>query len=262
MPPLGREQDEKGARIERIREIVKEDFDRVHGSRDPYDVLNVAVGETLQQIEERYQRYERFYRAENFQRLGDIDLTRKALDIRRALGKAIIKVRKKGARATPSSRGSHGGATSPYHHAAAASAASSSTTHDLLLEHDHRALSQLYLRDGMTFLQLGDLAESSALLRRALEYDSSSGVTLAYLGYVMHKHRPFEAKATLEARECLDRAAQLCPEDPDVYILRGRFFAKQRDAPSLQECIEQIERINPAHPMLDRLQKKLRTLIT
>lgn len=251
MASLG-EQDEKVARVERIREIVKDDFERVHGSQDPYDVLNVAMGETLLQIEERYQRYERFYRAENFQRLGDIDLTRKALDIRRALGKAIVEVRKRGGRtATPTSSMSMG-----------IGGQSSSSSHNPLLEHDHQALSQIYLRDGMAFLQIGDLAESSALLKRALEFNASSGVTLAYLGYVLHKHQPFDSRTLSEARDCLDRATQLSPDDPDVYILRGRFFAKQHDATNLQGCIEQIERINPAHPMLDRLQKKLRTLIS
>ncbi len=251
MASLG-EQDEKIARVERIREIVKDDFERVYGSQDPYDILNVAMGESLQQIEERYQRYERFYRAENFQRLGDIDLTRKALDIRRALGKAIVEVRKRGARP----------ANSLQHHTIGlgAQSSSSSSSRNPLLEHDHQALSQIYLRDGMAFLQIGDLAESSALLRRALEYNASSGVTLAYLGYVLHKHQPFDSKTLSEARGYLERATQLAPDDPDVYILRGRFFAKQHDAANLQECIEQIERINPAHPMLDRLQKKLRTL--
>lgn len=251
MASLGGEQDEKVARVERIREIVKEDFERVHASRDPYDVLNVALGETLQQIEERYQRYERFYRAENFQRLGDIDLTRKALDIRRALGKAIIEVRKLGGRQVGQGMMAQG-ISSPN--------ASGASSYNPLLEHDHQALSQIYLRDGMTYLQIGDLAESSALLRRALEYNTTNGVTHAYLGYVLHKYRPFDTKTLKEARDYLERATQLAPNDPDVYILRGRFFAKQHDVPSLQHCIDEIERINPAHPMLDRLQKKLRSL--
>ncbi len=253
---LGDGQDKKNARVERIREIVMEDFERVNSSRDPYDILNVAVGESIQQIEERYQRYERFYRAENFQRLGDIDLTRKALDIRRSLGKAIVEVRKLGGRVQRNSSMNNaypigvGGARST----------GASKPYNPLLDNDYKALGQIYLRDGMTFLQIGDLAESTALLRRSLDYNSSSGVTLAYLGYVMHKHRPFDAQILAEAREYLEQAVQLAPNDPDVYILRGRFFAKQHEAHNLQQCIDAIERINPAHPMLDRLQKKLRTL--
>ena len=88
----GNSRDERAERIERIREIVREDFDRVQQASSPFGVLNLTEDATLEEVHERYQRYERFYRAENFQRLGNMDLTRKALDVRRAVGTAMGKI--------------------------------------------------------------------------------------------------------------------------------------------------------------------------
>ena len=60
-------------RIQRIRKIVYDDYNRISGATNPFDILNASHNDKLEQIEEKYERYERFYRAENFQRLGDID---------------------------------------------------------------------------------------------------------------------------------------------------------------------------------------------
>lgn len=236
------ESGQKDARIERIRSIVQDDFNRIQEASSPYQVLNVSSSEAVDEIEERYQRYERFYRAENFQRLGDIDLTRKALDIRRAIGRAIVDVRKRGPRSESES---------------------SSSLHDASLfahDDDRHALSQIYLRDGLTYLQLGDLNEAGSFLSLAVEYGPQCALGMAYLGYVTHKRRSFDQDAVKEARRLLDRAVELSPEETDIHVLRGRFFAKQRNTEMLSTTIEEIERIDPAHPTLDRLQRKLHKL--
>lgn len=245
MAPSGGDQDGKGARLERIRNIVKEDFERVSRAQEPHDILNVSSSDSLSQIEERYQRYERFYRAENFQRLGDIDLTRKALDIRRAIGRAIGKVREQRQKRSGSRH-------------------SASESYDMGLftpDGDRQALAAIYLRDGITYLQLGDLNGASRFLRRSVHYDQTEGLALAYLGYVVHKRRSYEPQAVEEARDLLDRAASASPDEPDVFALRGRFFAKNLEVEPLQRTIEHIEQLDPTHPMLDRLQRKLHDML-
>ena len=237
------EQNDKAVRLARIREIVREDFARVQAASSPYQVLNVMDGEGMDEIEERYVRYERFYRAENFQRLGDIDLTRKALDIRRAIGRSIVDIRKRGARAR------HPLTSSGVHDAAIFDGGE-----------DRYALAEIYLRDGMAYLQLGEMNEAQRFLRLSVDYDPEGAMAMAYLGYVVHKQRSFDQEAVEEARRLLDRAAEISPHEPDIFVLRGRFFAKLEDTESLQATIDAIEKIDPAHHMLDRLQRKLNRL--
>jgi len=233
--------EDRSARLQRIREIVNDDYDRVSQATTPHEVLNAASSETMSQIEARYERYERFYRAENFQRLGDMDLTRKALEIRRSIGRAISDVRQN-LRTT---------------------AGNPAVTHDtnlFELDEDRVAMGDIYLRDGMTYLHLGDYAEASEMLQRSVHYNPTRGISLAYLGYVLFKHRSYDPGVIEEAREYLDRASDVEPDDPDIFVLRGRFFAKLRELTPLKECILSIERINPAHPMLDKLQRKFNEL--
>ena len=230
-------------RIQRIRQIVFEDYNRITHASNPFDVLNATASEKLEQLEERYERYERFYRAENFQRLGDIDLTRKALEIRRSLGRAVVD-----ARNIIKAKGRAMGAK-PAHD-------------ELLFEDadDLLAMSEIYLRDGITYLQLGDINEARTLLSRSVKYNPNRGIALAYLGYVTFKRRHYDASSIDEARELLEQASTISPSDPDVFILRGRFFAKMKERTALRETILHIESINPAHPMLDRLQRRLHEL--
>ena len=58
------EPNDKDARLERIREVVRDDYERIRLANSPYQILNVVDGESLEQIEDRYNRYERFYRAD------------------------------------------------------------------------------------------------------------------------------------------------------------------------------------------------------
>ena len=81
-------------RIEKVRGIVSEDFARISSTDDPFVILNLDEDATLDDANQRYERYEKFYRAENFQRLGDMDLTRKALHIRRAIAAGHPKSRR------------------------------------------------------------------------------------------------------------------------------------------------------------------------
>ena len=238
-------QDDRLARLEKIRDIVQEDFGRVLQAQNAYEVLNTTKAEDLHDIEERYHRYERFYRPENFQRLGDIDLTRKALDIRRAIGRAILDIRQDKAN-RPATAAPHG------------------QSHDaslFSLNEDKTAMADIYKRDGMTYLKLGDLGAAYQFFKTSVDLNSNDGLALAYLGYTLHKSKFFEPSAREDAQELLDRAAQINPNNPDIFILRGRFFARLKDIPNLHATIEHIEHIDPTHAMIDRLQRKLHHLL-
>jgi tetratricopeptide (TPR) repeat protein len=240
--------DEKAARIERIREIVQDDYARILQADSPWAILNVNRQDDLPQVEARYERYERFYRAENFQRIGDMEMTRHALEIRRAIGRAIAEIRQTFA------------ARPTREMAALRGVNPSSTNNPAPASDDELAMGALYFRDGLTYLQIGDLNEASQHLRRAIQFHPGHGLSSAYLAYVLYKGRDYDNEALEEAHGLFDRAIALSPNEVDIYILRARFFTKTRDALRLAQSIEQIERLNPAHPMLDKLLKKLRAL--
>jgi tetratricopeptide (TPR) repeat protein len=242
---------DKAARIERIREIVQDDYARILQADSPWAVLNVSRHDDLPQVEARYERYERFYRAENFQRIGDMEMTRHALEIRRSIGRAIAELRQHfAARPTRELSALRANGVAP--------ALREST--QAVLDEDALAMGALYFRDGLTYLQIGDLNEAVTMLRRALHFNPGHGLSAAYLAYVLYKRRDYDAEAIDEALGLFDRAVALSPNEIDIYILRARFFARTRDAARLAQSIEQIERLNAAHPMLDKLLKKLRAL--
>lgn len=235
--------DDKSARLERIREIVMEDYQRIMQAATPFQILNVFETDSLEVVEGRFDKYERFYRAENFQRLGDIELTRKALDIRRALGRAIEQLR-----AVPQYRDKRD---------------HQKITHDDSLfpfDENKAALGDIYFRDAMTFIQLGDLDEAYMFLKRSVDLDQRRALALAYLGYLTFKRRAFIANALDQARVLLDRAAAMDPEDCDIFVLRGRYFARLGELDALKQTINHIEALDPTHPMLDKLQKKVHSL--
>lgn len=234
---------DRQSRFEKIHDIVMEDLSRIQQAATPFVILNSKEYEPIELIEERYEKYERFYRPENFQRLGDIELTQKALDIRRRLGHAIEEIRaivqRRSTNENPSVSGDYAG---------------------LFVTDDDRAMGSLYFRDALAYIQLGDLNEAYTLLQSAISYDETSGLAKAYLGYMTFKRRAYIDNAIEQARKLLAEAASLSPEDCDVFVLRGRFFARMGDVQDLMHTINQIEILNPAHPMLDRLQRKANQL--
>ena len=45
------EPNDKNARLERIREVVRDDYERIRLANSPYQILNVVDGESVEQIE-------------------------------------------------------------------------------------------------------------------------------------------------------------------------------------------------------------------
>src|SRR5690606_31339315 len=84
--------DERNHRLSGIKRIVQEDYERICNTEDPYITLNLRADASLSQVGSRYNRYERFYREENFQRLGDRELTERVIEIRRSIERAMIEI--------------------------------------------------------------------------------------------------------------------------------------------------------------------------
>ena len=232
---------DKSARIERIRAIVNEDYDRIMRTDDAFVILNLTPDASHDEAMARYERYERFYRAENFQRLGDGDLTRKALDIRRAVGRAIVDVQ-------------------------AELGASSAENEEIDMasipdvEPNFAALGDIYFRDGLTYVKLGDLEQGSRCFRRACDYDPTQGLALAYLAYTTFRQRMNDPDLIDEARANLAQARRMEPKNADVHVLVARFHMKLGEAEVAREAISEVQRLMPDHPKLGKLHHRLQAL--
>ena len=204
----------------RIRGIVNEDYTRISGESDPYIILNVEPDASWESVNSRFESYERFYRVENFQRIGDMDLTRKALDIRRAVARAIADIRSRISKTSNVAEGADVGR--------------------LVVDPKSAALGDICFRDGLTYLKLGDLDVAHKTFRTACDYDPSRGILLAYLSYTAFRRRMNEPDVVEESRRNLIRAIEMQPLNSDIERLVTRFFEKTGDR---QTAIELINRV-------------------
>lgn len=227
---------DNAVRIERLRSIVNEDYERISKTEDPFVVLNLDSSADWDAAAARYERYERFYRAENFQRLGDMDLTRKALDVRRAVGRSIVEI-----------QGILEGNVADIEEPASLSD----------LDPNSRALGDIYYRDGLTYLRLGDVDAAVDCLKRASEYDPARGIILAYLAYTTFRRRMKDPEIVAESKRSMAQAVRMEPNNADVHVLVARFYLKLQQADEALHHIKQVEELEPDHPKLDSLHKRL-----
>jgi len=78
--------------LKRIYEVVLNDYRRVLAPATPYQVLRVSESDAIDFIRRRYEQFERFYRPDNFSRLGDAKLYQLAVEIRQALARALAEI--------------------------------------------------------------------------------------------------------------------------------------------------------------------------
>ncbi|QDG54532.1 hypothetical protein FIV42_28445 [Persicimonas caeni] len=228
-------------RTQKIRTMVADDYERISGADDPFVILNLSRDASLDEVRSRYERYEKFYRAENFQRFADMDLTRKALDIRRAIGRAMVSIQSS-ADAEPEE---------------APSAPKKEKPVLPQVDDDCAALGDIYFRDGLTYLKLRDLNSAEECLKRATNYDPSRGIILAYLGYTQFKLRNNDPGVVDESRQQLERAASMEPDNAEVFVLMARFGINVADKHFATHALDNVERIRPKHPKLRKLKKRL-----
>jgi tetratricopeptide (TPR) repeat protein len=263
-------------RIGRIQGIVQEDYDRITGTRDPYIKLNLKPGSDFELVVERY---ERFYRGENFERLGDDDLTRMALEIRGALGRAMVEIQaRKNAQKSGLVPGPDASAhgprdqavsrndvpTAPFPKAETQAASPAPTVVEVAndlrtaIDPDEAAIGDIYYRDGLTFMRLGDYDSACDILLRARDYDPSRGIILANYAYSRFKSRAGDPSVVEQAGADLARAATLDPADAEIFVLMTRFAINSGQAAMAHEAISRLEIVHPGHPRLPKLRARVK----
>ncbi|MFW5966346.1 MAG: tetratricopeptide repeat protein [Persicimonas sp.] len=234
-------EEQSGDRDEKIRAMVTEDFERISGTDDPYVILNLSSEASAEEVGSRYERYEKFYRAENFQRFGDMDLTRKALDIRRAIGRAMVAIQ------SDLDEANDEGSVTP----------ASEQPELPSVDEDCAAMGEIYFRDGLTYLKLRDLNSAEDCLERAVDYDPSRGIILAYLAYTRFKLRGNDPSVVDASRTRLMRARRMAPQDVEIHVLLARFAINTEDVELAEESLENVETLRPDHPKLEKLQQRV-----
>ena len=222
-------------RVEKVRRIVESDFERVEDADEPWTVLGLDEGVDSTEINSRFERYEQFYRVENFQRFNDKELTRKALEIRKLMSRAVVELQ--AARQRERSGRTEG---SPVLQS---------------IDPDSKALARNYFRDGISWMKLEDLDSAIECFQRSMDHDPSRGVTLAYHAYARFKRDSNDSEVVDECRESFRTAAIIEPDNPEVHVLQARFALQTYNAEMARASIEQVRTIEPGHPAIGELRR-------
>lgn len=229
-----------------IRAMVDADFQRIGETNNPYRILNLGDDADLEAARERFERYERFYRADNFRRFADPELTRRAEQIRQAMSQAMV-------------------ALSRRHSATGRERRASQSANAVVAPPagiDCGPLGDIYFRDGLTYLKLGDLNAAEDCLQRAVDHDPGRGILLAYLHYARYKLRNNDPEIVDACRENLRHAARLEPDNVEIYVIMARFGLNIEEPTLVTEAIERIEALRSDHPKLPTLRQRLARVIS
>lgn len=232
--------DERNHRLSGIKRIVQEDYERICNTEDPYVALNLRADASLSQVGSRYNRYERFYREENFQRLGDPELTERVIEIRRSIERAMIEIQ---TFFGPESVQED----SNYYVFAGAREATA----------DNLAFGDIYFRDGLTYLRLGDFDSATEFFKKARRHSPDRGIIIAHIAYLDYKRESGNPQAVVEAVRAFEKAIALDSGNVDIYILQARFALSSSQRELAVASIAKIEAIEPTHPWLSRLKSRV-----
>jgi len=219
---------------DQIRAIVEDDYDRIMDASDAWTVLGLGEGAHAEKVSAEFERYEQFYRAENFRRFDDKNLTRKALEIRKLVSRAVVELQ----------------ATHQSDFDASSSSPSLRT-----IDTEAQALAHIYFRDGISWMKLEDLDAALDCFQRSVDLDPSNGVALAYHAYARFRQAPDDSDLVKECRESFRTAAMIEPEDPEVHVLKARFALQTHNPEMAKKGIERVRALEPSHPAIGELRR-------
>jgi len=226
--------DIEDAQVDKIRRVVDRDYQRVTDADNPWAVLGLDRGASPTQINQQFERYEQFYRAENFKRFDDNDLTRKALEIRKMISRAVVELQ--AAEEDEEAQGQ--GATALDS-----------------IDPDSQALADIYFRDGITWMKLEDLEAAAESFQRSMDHDPSRGETLAYHAFACYQRGPHDRDVVAESRESFRTASIIGSDNPEVHVLQARFALETQKDEMAKQAIENLRAVEPGHSAIGELRR-------
>ena len=226
--------DIEAAQVDKIRRVVERDHNRVTDADEPWSVLGLERGAGAAEINQRFERYEQFYRAENFKRFDDNDLTRKALEIRKMISRAVVELQ----------AAREGGGSNDIDSPALES-----------IDPDSQALAEIYFRDGITWMKLEDLDSAVDCFQRSMDHDPSKGVTLAYHAFARYQRNSEDAEVVAECRESFRTASIIGSDNPEIHVLQARFALETNNPGMAKEGIDNLRAVEPSHESIGELRR-------
>jgi tetratricopeptide (TPR) repeat protein len=223
------------AQIDKIRRVVARDHKRMTGTDDPWKVLGLSRDATSSQINQRFERYEEFYRADNFERFDDKELTKQALEVRKRVSRAVVELQ--------AADQTDGGVSSEHARVLQS------------IDPDSQALADIYFRDGIAWMKLEDLDSAIACFQRSMDHDPGRGVPLAYHSFARFEREPDNAEIIAECRESFRTAAMIEPSNPEIHVLRARFAIRSGHREMAQKSIRKVRDLEPGHPAVGELRR-------
>jgi DNA-binding response OmpR family regulator len=190
--------------LRRIYDVVLRDFRRIQEVSNPYEALCVSRTEPVDVIRRRYERFERFYRPENFQRIGDSKLYSLAVEIRQALARAMAEIENSSALSGLGERPSTGVSFGP-------------TSSWFEPPSNNHPLAQILFNDGLTYLRLGDFLEADLHFRRAVDEAGANGMFDAYIVWTAYLKANRSVDAAGTARLALEKLVERYPGEDTAY---------------------------------------------
>lgn len=224
---------------DQLRQLVERDYARAESAEDAWEVLGVVRGASQEEVTARYEEYDQLYRADNLEKLDDNDLTRKALELRKMISRAIVEIQ------TQQDQGHHeefGGQDE-------------STGVVASIDPDSLAMADIYFRDGLGWLKLQDYESAVDCFQRSLDHDPSQGVTLAYHTYAQFKRDPENPSVVEDCRDSFETAVSMEPDDVEIRILQARFGLETQQFAVARNAIERAESLKPNHSEVRELRR-------
>ena len=230
VPPQRLSEDANEAQRRRIYDVVLRDFRRVLDRSSPYEALRVSRNDPLDVIRRRYERFERFYRPENFQRLGDSKLYRLAVEIRQALARSMAEIE-----------------AEQYNSGLSNSKLDSNFGNVSWLEsHSTKdPLANIFFNDGLTYLRIAEFGEAEQHFKRAAKLEKGNAMYRAYILWTLFLAEDRSQEAAQRTREKLEQLISHNPNEDTPYHFLAHIHREEGNLEKAVAYYRKAAELNP-----------------
>ena len=218
---------DSGRKFERIRQMVEEDQGRIVRAKSPYQVLGLAEGSGTTEVTARFQRFSRFYRPENFERIGDDELVSTARELLAAFRNAATEILGKAPAEIPLSQDRK-----------------SSPSVSRKISADEQVLADVFFDDGSTYLKLGDIGGALAQFNRSTKLAPDNPRYLAYAGWCTYQANRDNPTGVSEAKQTLLSVLKLDSRNDRALYFLGCLYEDSGRLDRAIDCWKKAVRLN------------------
>ncbi len=215
-------------KFDRIRLMVEEDQGRVARARSPYQVLGLAERSGRAEVTARFQRFSRFYRPQNFERIGDDELVAKARELLAAFRNAATEVL----------------GTAPAELPASAADRRTLGAESQGISPDAKVLAEVFFEDGSTYLKLGDVQEALTHFARSTELVRDNPRYLAYEGWCTYQAGRESPSKVAEAKQTLLSVLKLDSRNDRALYFLGCLYEDAGRLDRATDCWKKAVKLN------------------